>query len=299
MAMAQVSVKVTLLVMNIHQTKAHARFLRSIGWKVESLAYIRTLPLLPISILKLQRVKLEDIDWTSVTALQKKYHVYETLIELDQLDDKPQVIEIPGFKPAADFMLTTKTRIIDLTQSENQLLSAMKPKTRYNIHVAQKNSLTATIWSTQHVAKNNELFEVVYGLLRDNAKRIQMLLLPKSWIKKQFECFGNDGFVVGVFRDEQLLNVAVFYCSDTTCSYNHNGSIEISRRFMGPTLAVWAGMREGKRRGLSLFDFDGVFDERYPKRQSRFKGFGRFKEGFGGSEFYFPPMYRKFRNPIK
>ena len=293
--------------MNIHQTKAHADFLRSIGWIIEEkiirgtrvYAFVRELPVLSISVLKLQRIcpKLIDEEW--IEYLEKKYHVYETLVEIDELDLYPKTIDLAKFMPAADFMLTTKTRIIDLSQSEDLMLAAMKPKTRYNIHVASKHALFTSIWSTKVIAGNDDLFEMIYGLLRTNAARIKMLLLPKQWIKKQFGCFGNDGFVIGVFdAKKRLVNAAVFYCSDTTCSYNHNGSTEIGRRFMGPTLAVWEGIKEGKRRGSLTFDFDGVFDERYPHTQKRFQGFGRFKEGFGGNELYFQPMYRKMRNPL-
>lgn len=293
--------------MNFHQTEAYARFLRLIGWRVEICgavrAFVRPLPFLPISFMKLQRVSVNRINWDWVKRLERKYHVYETVIEPDELSPTPPQIDARllsrGFKPATDFMLTTKTRIIDLTAAEATMLAAMKPKTRYNIHVAEKHHLKTKVWTMDTVVGDEFLFQNYYELLVRNAKRIKMLLLPKAWIRKQFVAFGNRGFVVGAISVDStaLLNAAAFFTSKDTCSYSHNGSTTLGRKQMAPTLTIWEGIREGKRRGLTRFDFDGVYDERFPT-QKRFQGFGRFKEGFGGEELYFPPMYRRFRWPF-
>lgn len=290
--------------MNIHQTEAHGRFLELIGWQVlrhrykETTTYyfLRKILFLPIYFLKIQRLPLELIDWKFVEKIKAKNRVVETVIEIDQMDPSP--VEMPelvekNYVPARDFMLTTKTRMIDLEKSELQLIKAMKPKTRYNIKKSEDNNLIPRIVGLEEVVKNYNLFEQYYELLKQNARRIGMLLIPKSWILKQWQAFGKNGFVIEIRKKEELLAIATFYVSDNTCSYNLNGSTERGRKFFAPSMAVWEGMREGKRRGLKLFDFDGVCDERYPKTQKRFAGFGRFKAGFGGEEVYFPPMYRK------
>lgn len=296
--------------MNFHQTEAHAQFLQSIGWRIESCgkrfdaqAFIRPLPILPLSLLKLQRVKPGQFDWDKVIQLEKNNHVYETVIELDTLSDQPplliQELLNHGFHPVDDYMLTTKTRIIDLNQSKEIILAAMKPKTRYNIHLAKKHHLCSIVWTMDEVANSTLLFQNYYDLLVQNAKRIKMLLLPKEWIYKQLIAFGKQGFVVGVTQKDSsvLLNAAAFFTSIDTCSYSHNGSTAAGRTLMAPTFTIWKGIGEAKRRRLAFFDFDGVYDERFPKQQ-RFRGFGRFKAGFGGTELYFPPMYRKYRWPF-
>ncbi len=299
--------------MNFHQTAEHAGFLKSIGWTVEEKkcgsvlvrAYIRRLPILPISLMKLQRVDPVTIDWNWVHDLQRTYHVCETVVELDGFSLEPPAIEPTmlhqGFRPGHDYMLTTKTRVINLGQSESILLAQMKPKTRYNIKLAQKHRLVPYVWTAREVVKQPDLFGVYYALLKQNARRIGMLLLPKDWIYKQLVAFGSQGFVIGIRQTNSpdLLAASLFFTSTTTCSYSHNGSTTLGRKLMAPSLIIWEGMKEGKRRGLVEFDFDGVYDERYPKRQQRFKGFGRFKAGFGGEERYFAPMYKQFRWPFE
>jgi len=298
--------------MNFHQTAEQASFLKSIGWIVEEKmvsgtlvrAYIRVLPLISISLLKLQRILPDQIDWEWISTLQRKYRVYETNIELNTGSAQPPTAQEDlvshGFHAAHDYFLTTKTRVIDLTQSEDQLLAAMKPKMRYNIHLTEKHNLTTTVWSAKEVAEQPDLFDAYYALLKQNAWRIKMLLLPQDWIKKQLEAYGKTSFVIGITQKDshELLAASLFFTSDTTCSYSHNGSTALGRQLMAPSLLVWEGMKTGKRRGLIDFDFDGVYDERYPDQQKRFQGFGRFKAGFGGKELYFPPMYHQLRWPF-
>jgi lipid II:glycine glycyltransferase (peptidoglycan interpeptide bridge formation enzyme) len=290
--------------MNIHQTEAHAMFLRLIGWRVVkhryknqmTYYYLRKFPILPIYFLKIQRLPLELIDWKLVETIQRRYRVWETVVEVDQWAATPMIIdqlEKQGYSKANDFMLTTKTRIIDLKFNELQLIKAMKPKTRYNLGKSRKNNLTVKVIDLEEVVNSERKLEKYFKLLKQNANRIKMLLIPKNWVTKQWQAFQMSGFVVEIGRNNELVAIATFYLSDTTCSYNLNGSTKLGRKLFAPTLAVWEGMKEGKRRGKTIFDFDGVCDERYGKSQKRFAGFGRFKAGFGGEEVYFPPMYRK------
>jgi len=310
MALLEIALKTTILTMNFHQTKEHTTFLESIGWIVENRtrnkqvvrAFIRKIPGLPLSLMKLQRIYLRDIDWKWVKQLQQKYQVYETDVELEGLSSTPPTTEAGlterGYTPVQGYMLTTKTRVVDLSLDESALLSAMKPKTRYNIHLAEKR-LVPYMWGAGEVARSATLFCDYYSLLQQNARRINMLLLPRSWIHKQLLAFDTHGFVIGVSQKNtsELIAASLFFTSQTTCSYSHNGSTALGRQLMAPSLVIWEGMKEGKRRGLQDFDFDGVYDERYPKQQRRFQGFGRFKAGFGGEEGYFAPMYRQLRWP--
>lgn len=307
MAVAALEGKIAVLAtdfcMNIHQTEAHARFLESIGWKVvkhrfngqDTYYYLIKIPFLPIYFLKIQRLPEELIDWKFVEKLKQEYRIYEMVVEVDKTGERPpeisKFIERYGFRPETDFMLTTKTRLIDLTKPSATLIKEMKPKTRYNLHKAKQNNLATKTVGLEVAARHEEYFK----LLQSNAKRIGMLMLPKEWLRQQWLAFKKNGFLIEVRSKEgELVAVSTFYTSQTDCSYNMNGSTEMGRHLFGPTLAIWQGILEAKRRRLATFDFDGVFDERYPKRQKRFEGFGRFKAGFGGKEVYYPPMYRKW-----
>jgi lipid II:glycine glycyltransferase (peptidoglycan interpeptide bridge formation enzyme) len=55
-------------------------------------------------------------------------------------------------------------------------------------------------------------------------------------------------------------------------------------------------MLEGKKRGLAEFDFEGIFDAR--SKVIAWKGFTRFKKGFGGREVLTPGLYSKWTWPF-
>lgn len=307
MALALAAVSISLAVlkhMNIHQTEAYAQFLSAIGWDVITHMYqgahtyyfLRKLPLLPVYYLKIQRLPLHLIDWQFVARLEREKTIVETTVEIDSWNSMAMSADEllqKGFSPAADFMLITKTRVVDLSKTSLQLIKEMKPKTRYNLKKCQKSGLFSRVLPLDEVVKNTTLFDEYFALLWQNAQRIHMLLLPKTWIRKQWQAFAHTGFVVEIREKNVLVALASFYMSNDTCSYNLNGSTRQGRKLFAPTLAAWLGMMEAKRLGKQWFDFDGIADERYAKRQRRFWGFSQFKAGFGGQEKYFPPMYRK------
>ena len=58
-----------------------------------------------------------------------------------------------------------------------------------------------------------------------------------------------------------------------------------------PTMLVWEAIKLGKKLGKKYFDFEGIYDERFPLKA--WKGFTRFKQSFGGKEVVFPGTLRK------
>ena len=58
-----------------------------------------------------------------------------------QLEPNATVIENLDLQPAAHPLFTKYTFVLDLTKSEDELLKAMHPKTRYNIKVAIKHGV--------------------------------------------------------------------------------------------------------------------------------------------------------------
>jgi lipid II:glycine glycyltransferase (peptidoglycan interpeptide bridge formation enzyme) len=50
---------------------------------------------------------------------------------------------------------------------------------------------------------------------------------------------------------------------------------------------VWEALKLAKKRGCRIFDFEGIYDERFPKAAASWKGFTKFKEGFGGEKIVY------------
>ena len=58
-----------------------------------------------------------------------------------------------------------------------------------------------------------------------------------------------------------------------------------------PSLLAWEALKLAKKKKCDFFDFEGVYDERFPKINRSWLGFTRFKQGFGGKEIYFHNPY--------
>ena len=64
-------------------------------------------------------------------------------------------------------------------------------------------------------------------------------------------------------------------------------SSDSGNKNFAPTLLVWEAILLAKKLKLKAFDFEGIYDERFPKAAESWKGFTKFKEGFGGEKVVF------------
>ena len=295
--------------MDLRQTREWARYLQGIGWEVVEeqqggrvwRLYKRRLSPVPISILKVQRVPLAIFKKLPIRQIAREQRAIVTYVEIE--DQKAEnkgweklILEMKrlGYKATMDAMLPTKTRWFDLHLTEAQILAQMKPKTRYNIKLAQKHGLVVQRWTGMDLVKNPKLGDEFYRLFQANARRIGLWGMPRTWFKANMIAFRKQALVVMV-RDEaqtELLAAGVFLCSEDTAFYFFNGSTENGRKVMAPTLVVWEGALWAKERGFEGLDLEGVVDERRPLKAWR--GFTRFKEGFGGEVRYCPPAFRRW-----
>ena len=245
---------------DLRQTPEYADYMRSIGWQVEKVPdflYIKKIPLLPWSMAKLQRVK--NVDWQLVKRIRKKHRIIKLITQE---------------------MVAKKTIWVDLRKTEKQLLAAMKPKTRYNIRLAQRRGVKIKIVRSRKILKSG-----LFNLLKQNAKRLGIFGMPQKWFEAQIKAFGGKCFAVLGYAGNELVAGDFFMTSCDGCFYSHNGSTETGRKLMAPSLCAWEGIREAKRRKLKVFDFEGIYDGSRTLR--RWRGFTRFKRGFGGEEVSF------------
>ena len=147
----------------------------------------------------------------------------------------------------------------------------MKQKTRYNIGLAKKRGVVT------HVRTNPNGVSL-YELLRSNAKRLGIFAMPRKWYEAQVESFGKKCFAVLAYHNSELVAGNFFMTSNDACFYSHNGSTELGRKLMAPSLCVWEGISEARKRKLKIFDFDGIDDG--SNNLKRWKGFTKFKEGY-------------------
>ena len=118
------------------------------------------------------------------------------------------------------------------------------------------------------------------------------------WIPKEkeyrnlIEAFGKNVFCLAV---KDLAGVVILI-HNKAAFYYYAGSTLEGMRLNLPYLMVWEAMREAKKRGCKIWDFEGIYDFRWPNKN--WLGFSHFKRSFGGKEIEFPGSFEKWRWPF-
>lgn len=203
-------------------------------------------------------------------------------LKIDPIDDPPPEV---GPRCFSSSIQPQKTVVLDLSKSEDELLAAMHPKTRYNTRLAERKGVAVTI----HEPRNtNHEFAIFYELLRETSQRDNFYLHGMDHYQKLLAVrspdFSNELFFANY--DGKLLAAAMvnFYRSLTSAvaTYLHGGSSREYREVMAPHLLHWAIIKEAKARGCRYYDLWGIDERKWP-------GLTRFKLGFGGEMVEYPP----------
>ncbi len=175
------------------------------------------------------------------------------------------------------------TLITDLTKTPEELLMVMHPKTRYNIHLAEKKGL---LW--QLTRKQEDLLDF-YQLLIQTSKRNNFRLHQQEHYANLLELFGSEELKVGtklavriakVIKEEKLLAASLLIFSRGIVTYLHGASANEARELMPNHLLHWQTMLYAKSLGFKYYDWWGIETPEHPR--SSWQGITRFKLGFGG-----------------
>ena len=282
---------------DIRQTPEYAGFMEKIGWQIHTsevkssntsevnYIFIKKLPFLPLSVIKVLRYH-PPIDHKKLKQLQKKHWVFLTKLEPFEIErtNNGQVY-FKLFKKTGFPLTPTKTIWINLAKTESQLLKEMKPKTRYNLKKAQKNNFKVKIIPGNKITEQQ--LKDFYQLWSKN-KPHDFVFKPSYYeLKSLLDSFSDKCFFVFFKKGDAFLEVGnallascLILTSKNMAFYWHNCSTKEGKKYFAPTLCVWEAIKESKKRKLDIFDFEGVWDERYPKLNKGWKGFTRFKKGF-------------------
>lgn len=199
-------------------------------------------------------------------------------IKIEPVDDK--VIELIygfGFKKSSKEIQPKHSVVISLDKSEEELLSVMHHKTRYNIKVAEKYGL-------KFVIGNN--FEVFWKLLKHTAKNDNFSTHPKEYYEKLCSTPGLMAETVFIQHEGVFIAGALLLAYGDTIYYLH-GAMDRNPKYrpmMAPHLLHWEIIKWAKNYGVKHYDLWGIDAKRWP-------GVTRFKLGFGGREVEYPGSF--------
>jgi len=221
-------------------------------------------------------LKIEDLN--SLFAEIKKIAKEEKsfLIRVDPpwlVGNEKRLVDV-GFRKGEHEIQPKCSLVIDITKTESDLLAAMKPKTRYNIGLAQRHGVKIRI-STE--ISDIESF---WQLVKQTSNRDGFAPHSKEHYKKMFEILSQDG-VVKLFLaeyDNKIIAVNMVSFFGEVCTYLHGASADMYREVMAPHLLQWQAILEAKRLGFQFYDFGGVNGQTFYNK--KWEGITRFKTGF-------------------
>ncbi len=230
---------------DLRQSPEFAKFITSIGWKVEKGIFIRPLWIFG-AIAKLRRGKLP----ANFKEILKKHRVW-----LLKIDDSP-----------------TKTLRVDLTPPLQKIFDQFKKDCRY--------TLRKCLMSNVKYLMND--YKEFYEIWKKSAKRKSLWIPSQNEYFSLIKCFKNKCFCITV-NDEAGALVLIH---DSVAYYYYAGATKEGVQQNLPYLVVWKCMQEAKKRKCKLWDFEGIYDDRFPNKD--WLGFSHFKKSFGGTEIVFP-----------
>jgi len=165
--------------------------------------------------------------------------------------------------------------VLDITAGANNLLTLMKPKTRYNIRLAEKKGVHVV------TSKNSEDIRIFNQLNQATATRDGFTPHSDNYYKKQLETLGKDGgleLLVAYLEQTPVAAILVSYFGDKA-TYLHGASSNEHRETMANHAIQWAAIQSAQTKGCTTYDFGGIdVNNTHPS----WAGITRFKQGFGG-----------------
>lgn len=189
--------------------------------------------------------------------------------------------------------------MLDITKTEQELLIGMKPKTRYNINLAQRKGVVVREGSKDDLIS-------FWQLILETAARGSFRLHPQEYYWQMWESLSpnNIKLLVAEFQGKVLAGMIMTLFSDTA-TYLHGGSSKSLKEYMAPYLLHWEAIKLSKQLGFETYDFGGVApgtDEKTGTKvvlvKHSWAGISRFKKSFGGFQVDYPGTYDLVFSPV-
>jgi peptidoglycan pentaglycine glycine transferase (the first glycine) len=208
-------------------------------------------------------------------------------VEPDLPDEPPhrERLRALGFRPAPfSSVQPRRTLVVDISPDEEEILAALKSKTRYNVRLAARKGVTV------REATEADL-PTFHALTATTAARDRFGVHTPAYYEAAYRLFvpqGRARLLLAEVEGESVAAVMVFALPPRAW-YFYGASSNVHRERMPAYLLQWEAMRWARSQGCTSYDLWGVPDEDgatleagFTQRRDGLWGVYRFKRGFGG-----------------
>ncbi|MEK7615813.1 MAG: peptidoglycan bridge formation glycyltransferase FemA/FemB family protein [Patescibacteria group bacterium] len=190
-------------------------------------------------------------------------------------DEVAQALVHQGYQKSSKNVQPHRTVVLDLTNSEDALLSAMHHKTRYNIRVAEREHV---------VVEQSTDTNIFLSLMKKTTARDKFHTHSEWYYHRLMASRGLDTKLWIAWHDGKPIASAITLTYGDTAYYLHGASDYEYRSLMGPYLLHWKILLNFKHLNFKLYDFWGIDAKKWP-------GVTRFKLGWGGRTIEYPGAF--------
>ena len=201
-----------------------------------------------------------------------------------------------GLRRAVAAVQPPSTVVVDLRPSENDILTGMKSKWRYNIGLARRKGVEVIDDDGGRLAE-------WYDLHRETGVRDRIVLHSFAYYRALFDLARTYGAGAPEYRlllaqveGEAVAGIVVCF-RGARAWYPYGASSDRHRGLMPNYLLQWQGIRMARERGCLSYDFCGIPPSDDPSHPMH--GLYRFKTGFGGTIVHRPGCWDVALAPVR
>jgi lipid II:glycine glycyltransferase (peptidoglycan interpeptide bridge formation enzyme) len=179
-----------------------------------------------------------------------------------------------GWRFSPEQIQFRNTLTLDLRQGDDALLATMKPKTRYNIRLAERHGVRVREGRLEDL-------DLLYRMYAETSLRDGFVIRHEGYYQEAWGSFMRAGLAQPLIAELEGAPVAglIVYRFGPTCWYLYGMSREAHREAMPNHILQWEAIRWARAHGCTVYDFWGAPDRLGP--DDPMWGVYRFKEGFG------------------
>lgn len=175
---------------------------------------------------------------------------------------------LQGWIHSKNTILIPRTLILDLLQSEDELLNAMAKKTRQYIRKSEKEDVVV------RRVKGREELAACLAIYKQTAERAGFALHGDDYYYDIFDKMGENSPVFAAFHQGEPVAFLWLAISEATAFELYGGMNDEGQRLRANYTLKWEVIRQMKKWGIARYDFNGLLND----------GVSTFKQGFANHE---------------
>jgi lipid II:glycine glycyltransferase (peptidoglycan interpeptide bridge formation enzyme) len=176
--------------------------------------------------------------------------------------------------------------VLDLTKSQELIMSQMNSKTRYNVRLAIKKGVQIIDDTSE------DGIETFIRLMDETSRRQRFYAHDANYFRQLFRSMKNSGIVRifhAIYNQTVLVSWIVFIFNDQIF-YPYGASSALYREVMASNLMMWETIQFGQSMKAKIFDMWGALGPE-PNPKDPWLGFHNFKRGYGADLMENFPTY--------